>query len=104
MRDVYITAADVTAESHIRMQGVFQKHCDSAVSKTINMPETASREDVQTAYWQAFRLRCKGVTIYRDGSRPGQVLSTGATPDKARKTEQIGAFRDRKSTRLNSSH
>ncbi len=96
VRDVFVTAADVAPESHIRMQAVFQKHCDSAVSKTINMPETATRDDVQTAYWQAFRGRCKGVTIYRDGSRPGQVLSTGATPEKARNTEQVGAFSTKK--------
>jgi ribonucleoside-diphosphate reductase alpha chain len=92
IRDVYVTAADIAPESHIRMQAVFQKHCDSAVSKTINMPQSATREDVQTAYWQAFRSRCKGVTIYRDGSRPGQVLSTGATPETSRNTEQVGAF------------
>jgi ribonucleoside-diphosphate reductase alpha chain len=98
VKDVFVTAADIAPESHIRMQAVFQKHCDSAVSKTINMPQLATRDDVQTAYWQAFRSRCKGVTIYRDGSRPGQVLSTGATPEKARTTEQVGAFTSKKET------
>jgi len=92
VRDVFRTSADVSADSHIRMQAAFQKHVDSAVSKTINMPQSATREDVQTAYWQAYRLACKGVTIYRDGSRPGQVLSTGATPESARASNQIGAF------------
>ncbi len=92
VREVFITAADVKADSHIRMQSVFQKYCESAVSKTINMPHGATTDDVQTAYWQAYRLGCKGVTIYRDGSRPGQVLSTGATPESARATDAIGAF------------
>ncbi len=92
VRDVFITAADVTPDAHIRMQSVFQKYCESAVSKTINMPNGATTDEVQTAYWQAYRLGCKGVTIYRDGSRPGQVLSTGATPESARSTDAIGAF------------
>jgi ribonucleoside-diphosphate reductase alpha chain len=92
VRDMFVTASDVAPESHIRMQAVFQKYCESAVSKTINMPHGATTDDVQTAYWKAYRLGCKGVTIYRDGSRPGQVLTTGATPDSARSTDAIGAF------------
>ncbi|HUU45620.1 MAG TPA: ribonucleotide-diphosphate reductase subunit alpha, partial [Acidobacteriota bacterium] len=92
VREVFVTTADIVPEAHIRMQGAFQKHCDSAVSKTINLPQSATRDDVQTAYWQAFRLGCKGVTIYRDGSRPGQVLSTGSTPQTARDADQGGAF------------
>ncbi|MBD3298011.1 MAG: vitamin B12-dependent ribonucleotide reductase [candidate division Zixibacteria bacterium] len=92
VRDVFVTTADITAESHIRMQSVFQKHCDSAVSKTINLPHGATQDDVQTAYWLAYRQGCKGVTIYRDGSRPGQVLSTGATPESSRTSDASGAF------------
>ena len=81
VRRVFVTAADVDPEVHVRMQAVFQKHCDTSISKTINFPSDANRDDVKTAYWLAYKLRCKGVTIYRDGSRNDQVLSTGATPD-----------------------
>ncbi len=76
IRALFLTAADITPEDHVRMQAVFQRHCDSSVSKTINFPETASRAEVRKAYELAYRLGCKGVTIYRDNSRPNQVLSS----------------------------
>jgi ribonucleoside-diphosphate reductase alpha chain len=80
IRRIFVTAADVPPDRHVRMQAVFQQHCDTSISKTINFPETATRDDVKTSYWLAYKLGCKGVTIYRDGSRTDQVLSTGATP------------------------
>ena len=75
VRAIFLTAADVSPEHHIRMQAAFQKHCDSSVSKTINLPESAAQEQVREAFELAYQLGCKGVTIYRDHSRPDQVLA-----------------------------
>ena len=79
-RALFRVAADLGPEEHLRMQAVFQKNCDSSVSKTINLPASATRDVVDRAYREAWRLGLKGVTVYRDRSRPGQVLATGG-PD-----------------------
>lgn len=74
-RNIFVTAQDISPEWHIKMQATLQKHVDNSISKTINFPRTATIKDVENAYLLAWKSKCKGITIYRDGSYEDQVMN-----------------------------
>lgn len=94
---VFNTANNISPEYHIRMQAAFQEYCDSAISKTTNFGFAATVDDVRAIYEMAYDMKCKGVTVYRDGSRDNQVLSTGATEGAAAKRGDAKATETTKS-------
>ncbi len=85
VKRLFVTALDIEPEWHVKMQAAFQKYTDNAVSKTVNMPTEATVEDVKTVYNLAWKLKCKGVTVFRYGSKPEQVLYIGEVKTKETK-------------------
>ena len=90
VRRVWASAQEISPEWHVRMQAAFQKHTSMGISKTINLPHDATVQDVADAYTLAYETGCKGVAVYRDGSRDAQVLSKGSTPKGAAGPEPAG--------------
>ncbi len=89
LKRVFVTAMDISAEAHIMMQVAFQKHVDNSISKTINFPNSATKEDVKNGYFLGWKNRLKGLTVYRDGSREIQVLELNSKTSEKKKQDPL---------------
>ena len=95
VKDVFRVSHDIEPDWHVKMQGAVQKYVDNSVSKTINFPSDATVDEIAGAYMLAYELGCKGITVYRDGSKSGQVLSTGETGKTEEEAEDFLTPRQR---------
>jgi len=93
VKEVFVTALEVPPEAHVKMQAAFQNHVDNAVSKTVNLPQYATVDDVEKIFHLAYELNCKGITVYRYGSKEHQVLSVGRGENSSIQKEQVAENR-----------
>ena len=89
VKEIFKTAPDITPENHVRMQAAFQDSVDAGISKTINFPNSATEDDVSNAYMLAWELACKGITVYRAGSREKEVLTSGTTENQKETEKEL---------------
>ena len=104
IKQVFVTAHDISPDWHVKMQAAFQKYVDNAVSKTINMPHNATIDDVYNAFMLAYDLGCKGITIFRDGCKSGQVLNVGTKEVVKSKKQDRPSMLNGKTVKISTSY